>query len=204
MKYLELSIKNVEEETKKLAKIVCENKEKIDVVIFIARGSYQIGDVLSKELNCPLLEVFAKRKGNKLKNIFKPFLKIIPSKMKEELRKIEFNSNFHEKKQDRIVSYDEKKWKKYIGKQNILIVDDSVDTGNSMLQVKNVVQNYFKDSNIKIAALNCFKKSKKIIKTDYFIYEDTMLNGPWSNDSKYNKEFIKMYNNYKKENNNER
>ena len=174
------------------------------MVIFIARGSYQIGDVISKELNCPLLEVFAKRKGNKLKNIFKPFLKIIPSKMKEKLRKVEFNSNFHEKKQDRIVSYDEKKWKKYIGKQNILIVDDSVDTGNSMLQVKNVVQNYFKDSNIKIAALNCFKKSEKIIKTDYFIYEDTMLNGPWSNDSKYNKEFIKMYNNYKKENNNER
>ena len=66
-----------------------------------------------------------------------------------------------------------------------------------MLQVKNVVQEYFNEAKIEIAALNCFEKSKKIINTDYYIYEDTMLNGPWSNDSKYNKEFMKLYKNWK-------
>lgn len=195
-------MENVEEETKKLAQIIQKDNEKVDLVVFIARGAYQIGKVLSDELNCPLLEVFAKRKGNKIKNILKPLLKIIPSSMKKTLRNLEFNSNFHEKKQDRIVSFDEKEWKKYIEASDILIVDDSIDTGNSMLQVKDTVQKFFIQSNIKIAALNYFKKSNKIIKTDYFIYEDTMLNGPWSNDSKYNKQFIKMYNTYKKEKNN--
>ena len=44
-----------------------------------------------------------------------------------------------------------------------------------------------------MAALNCFEKSKKIVNTEYYVYEDTMLKGPWSNDSKENKQYLKMY-----------
>lgn len=204
MNYLELSIKDVEEESKKLANKIKNNDTNVEIVIFIAKGSFQIGKVISEQLKCPLLEIRAKRKGNKLKEILKPILKIIPRRIKEQLRKKEFNSNYHENNKDRIITFDEREWEKYKNVKNIIIVDDSVDTGNSMIQVKEKVQEYFKEAKIEIAALNYFEKSKKIINTDYYIYKDYMLNGPWSNDSKYNKEFMKMYSEYKVEKNNER
>lgn len=198
MEYLELSIKNVKEKSIELANKMPNN---FDVVIFVAKGSFQIGKEISEYYNIPLLEIFAQRKVGKLKEVLKIFLKVIPNSIKKKLREKEINMNIHEKNTDREISFEKEIWKNYKQVENILIVDDSVDTGNSMLQVKDAVQNYFKEANITIAALNIFTKSEKNIKTDYYIWKDTMLNGPWSNDSKYNKEFIKKYKEWKKKEN---
>ena len=196
MDFLELSIKSLENENEKLYELI--NKEyNYDCVIFVARGSYLIGKYLADKNNVPLIEIFAKRKGGKIKKLLRPFLQLIPNNFKRKLREKEFNSNIHEKKIDRNVYYDEKKWNAVKEKKNILIVDDSVDTGYTIKSVKEKVCEYFKDSQIKVAALNCFEKSKKIVTTDYYLYTDTMIKGPWSNDSKENKTYLKMYDEWK-------
>ena len=109
------------------------------------------------------------------------------------LRKKEFNSNVHQKNTERNVTYDSKIWEKYKKCKNILLVDDSVDTGYTIKLCKDEIQKFFSNSVIKVVALNYFEKSKSIIETDYSVYVDTMLNGPWSSDSKYYNEFIEKY-----------
>ena len=199
MNYIELSTKNVEEKSIEIANEI-QKEFKPDIVVFISKGAFQIGNEISKYCNVSLLEIYAQRKVGSIKSFLKIFMKLIPASIKKKLREKEIKTNIHEKNTDRNVYFEERKWGKYKKVKNILIVDDSIDTGNTMIQVKEKVQEYFKDCNIKIMSFNTFTKSENIIKTDYYIWKDTMLNGPWSNDSKYNKEFIKQYKKWKREN----
>lgn len=193
MELLELSKEKLRKENKKLFEIVKKDYE-YDLVVFVARGSYLIGLDMAKYNNVGLLEIFAKRKGGRFKKIVSPFLKLIPTSVKSVLRKKEFNSNYHEKNKDRSVYYDKEIWLKYKGCKRILLVDDSVDTGYSIKYAKEAIMSFFEDAEVKVAAINYFTKSKNVVDTNYNIYVDKMLLGPWSNDSKENKQYIEEYN----------
>ena len=190
--YVELSIKNVENKCSELYKEIIKDYN-YDLVIFIARGSYIIGKCLSELNNVPLLEIYATRKGGKLKKLIKPLFKIIPKKILVKLRSKEMNSTYHEKNKDRNVSFDENNYSKYKECKKILLVDDSIDSGNS---TKETIQKYFNESEIKVAVFNIMSKSN--IKADYNLYNDMMICGPWSNDSKECNNHLKMYNEWKK------
>lgn len=196
MNYIELSSKDVENKTIELYNKISKDF-KFDLVIFVAKGSYTIGQKLSELGNCPLLEIKATRKGNKLKKIISPFLKLIPKKIKMYLRNKEVKSNVHEKNVERNVIFDKEIWSKYKECKNIVLVDDSVDTGYSIKACKEEIERVFPNANIKVAAFNYFEKSTNVISIDYYIYKETMMNGPWSNDSKFHKEFLEKYNNWK-------
>ena len=73
MKYLELSEKNVRDESLKLAKKI-EKEFLPEIVIFVAKGSFYIGDEISKYFNVPLIEIKAVREKNKLKELVSPIL----------------------------------------------------------------------------------------------------------------------------------
>ena len=202
MKYIELSIDDVKKDTTKLHKKILKNYN-YDLVVFIAKGSFVIGKYLSELNDVPLIEIKATRTGNKLKKIVSPLLKVIPKNIKKILREKEFNSDIHEKNIERKVIFNEKKYKKHKKCKRILLVDDSVDTGYSMKFCYEKIKEQIPNADIKIAAINYFKKSERIIKTDYYLYIDTMLNGPWSNDSKENKKHNDMYSKWKEEYDNE-
>ncbi len=199
MEYIELSKERLEEVDKKLFNIIKEQYE-YDCVIFIAKGSFYIGKDIANFNNVPLLEIFATRKGNKLKNIIRPIIKIIPKSIKKKLREKEINSNFHNTNNERQVSFNDKQWKKCLKSKNILLVDDSVDTGNTITSVKKYINEYFPKANLKITALNVMSKSIENCTIDYYLFKDTMLNGPWSNDSKYYNQFIDDYNKWHENN----
>ena len=195
MNYVELSIKDVENKCNELYKEIIKDYN-YDLVIFIARGSYIIGKCLADLNNAPLLEIYATRKGGKLKKIIKPLFKFIPKKILIKLRKKEMNSNYHEKNNDRSVSFDENLYSKFKDKKKILLIDDSIDSGNSIKLTRDVISNYYKDADIKVAVFNVMSKSS--IKADYNLYEDMMICGPWSNDSKECNEHVRMYKEWKK------
>ena len=195
MNYTELSIENVKEKCKELYKEIKKDYD-YDLVIFIARGSYIIGKELADLNNVPLLEIYATRKGGKLKKIIKPLFKFIPKKILIKLRSKEMKSTYHEKNDDRSVSFDENVYSKYVNEKKILLVDDSIDSGNSIKLTKESIENYFKKAKVKVAVFNVMSKST--IKADYNLYKDMMICGPWSNDSKECNKHLKMYNNWKK------
>lgn len=197
MEFIELSVKDLEKENKKLYKKI-DKEYKYDLVVFIASGSYLIGKDLAKFNDVPLIEVRATRDGGKLKKFVSPILKIIPSKMKLFLRKKELNSNYHKNNSDRRISFDESIWKKYKKCKKILLVDDSVDTGHSMKFAKKAVQEYYSNSQVVTAAYNIFDAAKEIIDIDYKLYENAILKGPWSNDSNEHSIHEKQYNEWKR------
>jgi len=195
--YIELSIKDVEKKSKELASAVASDY-KPEVVIFVAKGAYQIGQTISDYFNIPLLEIRAKRKVGKLKKFATPFLKLIPRSVKKFLREREVKSNVHDNNTERNVYFEEEKWNEFKSCKNVLIVDDSVDTGNTLRQVREAVVKYFENGNVKLAALNVFEKSESIVKIDYCLWKNTMLCGPWSSDSNEKEEFVSMYKNWKR------
>lgn len=192
MNYQELSIKNLKEINKEFCEKVYK-KYKYDCVIFVAKGAFLIGKSFSEFADVPLLEIYATRKGGKLKKILSPVLKILPEKLKSYLRKKEMKSTVHSKDPNREINFNSDIWKRYKKCKKILIVDDSIDTGYSALLAKNAVANYFRKSEVKVAVINLFDKAKEVYEPDFHLYDNTMIKGPWSNDSKENKRFLKEY-----------
>lgn len=164
-----------------------------DCVIFIARGGVLIGQVASGYFSCPLYAVKAFRKGSRLKRVISMFLKYIPKNIKRKLREREMNSTVHQRHSERNVKFLETIPSTY---HHILLVDDSVDTGASALQVKDLLMRHFQNAEVRIAAINVFTKSEKIIHTDYFIYRDAMIMTPASVDSPEYEEFVHLWDDY--------
>ncbi|MFC0296528.1 phosphoribosyltransferase [Geobacillus jurassicus] len=196
MRYLELSIKDTEEASKQLAQKISQDF-KPDVVVFIAKGSYIIGDVISKYFEVPLIEIHAVREGNKLKNLVSPVLKLIPKSVKNYLRKKELQSGVHNKNSERRV-YLEKGKDKLQDAENILVVDDSVDTGHTAKQVCEYIIRNFGEKTMRFASLNVFAESERIFRVHYSLYKNCIMIGPWSKDSEYYCEFIMRYEQWKK------
>lgn len=193
MKYIELSISDLEKEIHKLnIKMVTDNY-KPDRIVFISKGAYLIGQYLSDLNNVPLIECHAKRKGNTLKSKLSFIMKIFPQKIKVFLREKEVKKDVHSKCPERNVYTNLKLTKNDWNNESVLVVDDSVDTGNTLKQVKDYILNNTNVKEVKTLAINVFEDSNSIITLDYYNYVNTMINGPWSNDSKYNKEFLRQY-----------
>ena len=76
MDYLELSIKSLREENKKLY-FKIKFKYNFDLVIFIARGAYMIGEDIAKLQGVPCLEIFASRRGNDFKDFLSALAPIL-------------------------------------------------------------------------------------------------------------------------------
>ena len=100
-------------------------------------------------------------------------------KIKNFLRVIEYKSGIHKKHTERYVTFhvnmtetEKSAFKK------ILIIDDSVDTGASMLSVYNKVKQTFPDSQVYTYALNVFTESEKLIKIDFFTIKDSIIRTP--------------------------
>ena len=187
MKYLELSKENLENETKALFEMV-KKEFTPDAVLFIAKGGFYLGVYAGKYFSVPIYEAVADRSAGGLKEKLSALLQILPKKIKIVLRTLEISSGIHKKISNRNITI---KNKDVFTHKRILFIDDSVDTGSTLISV--IKQ--FKDKNIQVktAALNVMSDSLNNIKTDYFLYKNTMICGPWSVDSIENPGFLKDY-----------
>lgn len=190
MDCIELSIKSLDEKCQEFAKQIQLEYEP-DLVIYVARGSYLIGKSMVKVLKVPLIAVGAQRKGNELKELVAPVLSLLPRWLCNLLRRWELKSNVHGVQVERHIEFlDDISLIGIATIKKVLIVDDSADTGSSMLAVRNLVGSQFPNSEIRTAVLNVMSQSKNAIKIDYSLYEDAMLRTPMSKDSKEYSKFL--------------
>lgn len=198
MNCIELSLEKL---TEKVIEFGTEMKKEYvpDLIVFIARGGYPIAKPLSELFNVPLIGVKASRKGNALKEKISFLFKYIPNFVRNKLIALELKTNIHGKNNERNVEFiDDSDVQKYSEVLKILIVDDSIDTGESLKAVEKLINQSFKNAKIKSLGLNVWKKSESVIKTDYAIYEDTIIKAPMSKDSREYDEFNQIYNDYLK------
>ena len=193
MEFLTLSSEALTEASQRLASIAQEDFTP-DVVAFVADAGYPIARVIANAFGVPLVGVAAKRKGNLLKETISPLLLLLPDSLKNYLRRAEMSSGVHAKSKERGVSFLQDA--KTFSPKRLLLVDDSVDTGNSVFAIKQMLTEHFPTVEIRVAALNVWHRSADVVHTDYTVYRDTVLKTPMSKDSPEHKQFLKEYHAY--------
>ena len=195
MKYIELSLKNLREESIKMANQIRLSNQ-IDLIVYVARAGLPIAVYMNEVFQVPLLGIGAQRKGNGLKSVVGPIISCLPRFIRYILISFELKSKIHKKDSDRNVEFH--KFIKDINKnqyKNILLVDDSVDTGHSMKKCVDLITKEFPNSKIISYSLNVWTQSMELFSTDYYSYLDTIIKAPMSKDSKEYKTFCEMYEN---------
>lgn len=201
MDCIELSLKDLQKRSYELADLVKENYEP-DLIIFIAKGGYLIGKHLGDRLGVSIVPVYAERQAGSLKNAIAPFLKLLPKSVKVMLREMEIKSGVHNTIKERQVSFPNDVIIEKVSKaKKILIVDDSVDTGGSVISIMGALQEIDTSLlDIRVALLNVFTEAANKLPRYYCLFHNTIMITPMSNDSKENSQFISLYNQYLKEN----
>jgi hypoxanthine phosphoribosyltransferase len=175
--------------SKELAQRVEESGFIPDHVIYIESAGILIGNVIAEYFGVVGTGIKISRSGNQTKDKLTNLLSILPDNIKLILRRIELKSGIHNRNRIRELQIPHGF---NIDECNILIVDDSVDTGYTMKTMAEYLMKNAKgkQQSIKIASLNMFSSSSKVINTDFYLFRDHILIGPWSKDNP-------QYNQYK-------
>lgn len=193
MNYIELSLKELRKISLAEATKIKEEYP-VDLIIYVARAGLPIAMYMNEVFAVELLGIGAHRKGNALKSKLGPVVRYCPRFVRDLLITIELKTKVHKRNIERNIEFHNSietlDTEKY---QQILIVDDSVDTGNSMKLVYRAVREKFVNADIRTYSLNVWDDSKQVFMTDYCSYENTVIRAPMSKDSKEYKEFIAMY-----------
>lgn len=163
-----------------------------DCVVFVAKAGFLIGRELANSFGSPLVGISAARSGNEAKKKLSNLAMLLPERVKDAARIIEIKMKVHNKNTGRQVIWIEGDTS-VKNAARILIVDDSIDTGNTIKAVKSVVHKSAPNAIIKIAALNVWREAEGFTATDFYKYTDTILKTPMSNDSREHQAFLREY-----------
>lgn len=165
-----------------------------DTVVYVSKSGYLIGDAIACISNKKSFEIKSMRPGAVKKHKYLPdIVNKLPKDLIYYLKVYERRLSYYDIVGDRVLYYDEEKAKK-LTPNKILIFDDSIDTGYTLLNIKKEIESIYENAEVKIAVLNYFT-DRDSIKPDYFLYTDSVISAPWTIDSKEYKRFIKMYEN---------
>ncbi len=193
MNYTELSLEKLRGISIEVAKTI-KSKQEVDLIIYVAKAGFAIAYYMNEIFNVKLLGVAAHRKGNNFKAKVASLLAFLPRRFKDFLRVIELKSKLHNKCTERYVQFFSSiKSMNTSSYRNILIVDDSVDTGHSMKSVYEITTQTFTNASITTYSLNVWEQSKTCFHTDYNSFEDTVIRTPMSKDSREYGAFINLY-----------
>lgn len=194
---LELSIESLERASIKLAEKI-EKQESIEAVVFLEQGGYLIGKSIANHLNVPLIGIRVQRKGSKLKELVSPVLQLLPRFIKKFLRELELKSGTHNTNSERMITPPVPLFDEILKNcKSVAIVDDSIDTGHSIVTITDYFKSQYPNiSSYVIGALNVWSSSRNLVKTDLYLWEDTILVTPMSRDSKDYNTFTYLYGEY--------
>lgn len=176
----------------KLYELSCKINFSPDMVVQVLNSGVYLGDELKKIQKFKdvcYVKVKPKRDRGFIKQsfLFDLIVKILPYKFLDKLRVYE--SDQVKNSIDKIdlnelskITIDLNHLAKQ-KKQNILIIDDAVDSGRTVFLIQNNLKKQYPNAVIKTAVLS-WTLGNSIIKPDYYIYKDILVRFPWSKDHK--------------------
>lgn len=195
MLFIELSFENLVVESRRLAQLVKDSGFEPDAVAYLARGGWIIGAAVSEYLGCPLIELSAKRTGDSQKVLGSPFLSRLPRCVRHALRYLELKARlfrFEGTPTNREASITNR-YELPKDVRSILLVDDSIDTGSSVMAGVACLHRVFPSAEIRTGVLNVITSSTSCFSSDWNLYSDALLCTPASKDSKEFGSFSQKY-----------
>lgn len=194
MVFLELNIDKLRESTLSLCGMIPPDF-KPDFVAYLARGGYLIGCDAARFFGCPLVELDKHRTEYVKKET--SLLWRLPRWAKHALREAErhFRSNYSDDKGFRDIqpAVLTKRYPLPAKASKILLVDDSIDSGASVVAGRSALMSLFPEAEVRVAALNTFIQPSNRVSFDWVLFKNTLLSTPSSADSPFHEEFCRLY-----------
>lgn len=166
-------------------------KAKLDVQPDMVVGILTGGGYVVSAFNYSQFELVKLQRDNWMKNHFlvRWILRLLPYSLSNNLRRFESEKarksintiDLDSLKQNVIEFAFNSTVKKKI--QNILILDDAIDTGKTMFVIKNNLKKLFPNAAIKTAVVS-WTIETSVVKPDYYLFKNTLVRFPWSKDYK--------------------
>lgn len=186
MQVLTLSHKKLNDICKELLHEVTKSGFQPDLMLGVKSGGEMIAKIMySQNLfkNCalnfchPLRTTSLSKKKKNLK-----FLKILPVFILDILRKLEYKFFFHKKLRSNYIDIVlPENIKEY---NNILIIDDAVDSGATLNYIIEILKKFNSKFNIKTAVITVTTKNPFYFPDFYVFNNNTLIRFPWSADAK--------------------
>lgn len=194
MKFIEMNIDELNSASVDLCKLIGPDYHP-DFVAYLARGGYLIGLNVAHYFDCPVVELDKHRSTPIDKN--SSLLCRLPFWLRHIMREVELAlRNVHSNASEVATVSPAVITGRYPLPQNaseILVVDDSIDSGASVIAARKALEACFPDSRIKVAVLNSFIQSSEDVSFDWSLYKNVLLSTPASADSPCYGEFCKLY-----------
>ena len=196
MKVLTLTRKQLNEEAHKLLAEIQQDQIHFDMVIGIAIGGIYVSQPIKEEMckngwTGKYNEIKLSRKSTDVKQKWqlKKILTKLPYSVLNLLRIIEvklfeqFKAGTYNTSKENHVIFSDITRQEIMNSNSILLIDDAIDTGSTVLAIKNVLKKINPDIDVKIAVLTVTHTSP-YIKPDYTLYKHVLLRCPWAEDYK--------------------
>lgn len=156
-----------------------------EIIVGVLTGGGEVGRILKERFPDTIyFEVHLHRSGTKRKRNLRPLLRLLPTKVANRLRVFESKRLENRNHSTKSVSLPESLCA-YIREHDsarVLIVDDAVDSGHTLLSVVEAVKKLSPTTEIRTAVLTV-TTSSPVINPDYALWRDgTLLRFPWSHD----------------------
>ena len=196
MKVITLSQKALKRESLSLCKRIQEDKFAPDIIIGIATGGIYISQPIKecfeeKGWHGFYAEIKLSRHTTKIKkrtNI-KSVLQKLPYPLLNRLRMFEvtffekLKSHQYNTNKESKIQLPQKLKEEIKNASSLLLIDDAIDTGATVLAIKNVIASLNPNITIKVAVLTVTHKHP-YIEPDYTNYKRALLRCPWAEDYK--------------------
>jgi hypoxanthine phosphoribosyltransferase len=164
--------------TCELGRLVRSSGYSPELIVYIETGARLVAYQLCETLGVPALAVYASRPGRRLKAAAAPFLRWIPRRMIDSLRRWEERSGVH-RSSTRKVTFSAPV---PAGVTRLLLVDDAADTGRTLQCVRSAISQVAPDvREIRSAVLGATTEEARGVVDYYVLTENCCL--PWSSDS---------------------
>lgn len=193
VEFIEYSLEGLRDESIRLAKLVERDGYRPDCVAYLARGGWIIGETVAEYFGVPVVELSAHRSGDSAKGRLPFLLSKLPRSVRKFLRELEISRRLkHDdgKSQYKTICVTER-YPIPEDINRILLVDDSADTGASVIAAVRELSRLFSTSEVRSAVLNVFAGSKAWI--DWHLHRDCLLCLPSSKDNAEYSLFVRQY-----------
>ena len=196
MKTLTLSRKSLTDLSHQLLSIIHQDSTTIDMIIGIATGGIYVSQPIYEELQKQqwegtYTEVKLSRSSTEKKESLgvESILTKLPYPLLNLLRTIEvkyfetFKSNDYDDTIEERVRFNDTQINDIKQSKTLLLIDDAIDTGSTIMALKNVIQKINPTITVKVAVLTV-THNKPYIEPDYTLYKKVLLRCPWAMDYK--------------------